>query len=367
MRHGADVHVVLSGAACELVSAQALEWATGNPVVTRFTGRAEHIELCQLCSLLLVAPCTANTAGKIALGLDDTPVTTLATTALGAGLPVLLAPGMHEPMLRNPFVQENLQRLERAGVRLIEPLVTESKAKMAPHELILEAVLGALQPPSLKGKRILLTAGPTREPLDAVRVLTNPSSGRMGVELAREAGLRGAEVTLVYGPAPTPPPAGVKLVRVQTAAEMARAVQEELRNQRYDAFVGVAAVADYAPSQVYDGKRPTADGSITVELVPTPKILDQVRGWQPDLLVVGFKAESDRDRLLPAARARLDRVDAMIANLVGHGGLGFESDQNEVWLVREGSEIHLPRQPKARLAEAIWNHLEVLPWPSSAS
>ncbi len=363
---------MLSRAASELVSAQALEWATGHPVLTRFSGRAEHIELCGqggLCSLLLVAPATANTVGKIALGLDDTPVTTLATTALGTGLPVLVAPGMHEPMLDNPFVQENLGRLELAGVRLIQPHVTEGKAKMASAEVILESVLQALRPPSLKGRRVLLTAGPTREPLDAVRVLTNPSSGRMGAELAREARLRGAEVTLVYGPASHPAPHGVAVISVSSSAEMAEAVQQQLQSERYHAFLGVAAVADYTPASPYAGKRPTSEGSITLELVPTPKILDQVRDWHSELLVVGFKAETEPERLLPAARERLQRAraDVIVANLVGPGGLGFETADNEAWLVEPTSERHLPRQNKSLLASAIWDRLEELPWLSSAS
>lgn len=369
MRHGAEVHAVLSSAAAELVSIQALEWATGNPVITRLTGRAEHIELCGkegLCSLLLVAPCTANTAGKIALGLDDTPITTLATTAVGSRLPVLVAPGMHEPMLDNPFVQFNLKRLESAGIGLIAPMVTEGKAKMAANELILDAVLCALRPQTLVGKRVLLTAGPTREPLDDVRVLTNPSSGRMGVELAREARRRGAEVTLVYGPGTAAPPP-VNVVPVMTAREMADAVREELEGGRYDVFLGVAAVADYTPAEVYDGKRPTSEGNLTLELVPTPKILDTVRSLQSDLLVVGFKAESQLDRLLPAARARLAHADLIVANQVGHGGLGFETADNEVWLVSATGETHLARQDKGRLAAAIWDHLEEMPWPSSAS
>ncbi|GMU56259.1 MAG: phosphopantothenoylcysteine decarboxylase [Candidatus Xenobia bacterium] len=372
IRHGAEVHVVLSQAASELVSAQALEWATGHPVLTRFSGRAEHIELCGqggLCSLLLVAPATANSLGKIALGLDDTPVTTLATTAVGAGLPVLVAPGMHEPMLDNPFVQENLGRLERAGVRIIHPHVTEGKAKMASAEVILDSVLRALRPQSLKGRRVLLTAGPTREALDAVRVLTNPSSGRMGAELAREARLRGAEVTMVYGPASHPPPNGVRVLSVSSSAEMAEAVRQQLQKERYHAFLGVAAVSDYAPASPYAGKRPTSEGSITVELVPTPKILDQVRNWQSELLVVGFKAETEPEKLLPAARERLKqaRADLIVANLVGHQGLGFETPDNEVWLVEPTAEQHLPRQSKTLLAAAIWDRLEELPWPSSAS
>ncbi len=366
MRHGAEVHAVLSQAAAELVSPVALEWATGNPVLTRFSGRAEHIELCGVggsCDLLLVAPCTANTAGKIALGLDDTPVTTLATVALGSKLPVLVAPGMHEPMLDNPFVQFNLKRLASGGVKIVAPLVAEGKAKMASHELILEAVVRALQPQTLLGKRVLMTAGPTREPLDDVRVLTNPSSGRMGVELAREAQRRGADVTLVYGPGTAAPPP-VNVVPVMTAREMADAVREELENGPYDAFLGVAAVADYTPAQVYDGKRPTAEGNLTLELVPTPKILDTV---PRTMLVVGFKAESQPDKLLPAARQRLEHADVIVANLVGHGGLGFETSDNEVWLVSRTGEKHLERSDKGSLAAKIWDHLEGLTWPSSAS
>jgi phosphopantothenoylcysteine decarboxylase/phosphopantothenate--cysteine ligase len=365
MRWGAEVHCVMSPAACGILSPAALEWATGNPVLTRITGRVEHLELCGeqgKCSLYLVAPATANTLGQMATAQDSTPVTTVATTALGRGLPVLVAPGMHAPMYGHPGVQENLRRLESFGVVVIPPRLEEGKAKMAPAQDILEAVLRALGPRDLEGRRVLMTAGPTREPLDPVRFLTNPSSGRMGAELAREAWRRGAEVTVIYGPGQVEMPSSARVVRVQTAEEMGRAVEEELRRQSWDVFVAAAAVADYRPARPAASKIPTAEGERLVSLLPTPKILDRVRDLAPSCYIVGFKAETGQDAraLCQAARRKLAeaRADLVAANLVGCPGSGFESPTNEMWLVGpEGEPLHLERASKALQARRLWDYV----------
>ncbi|MCA9794956.1 MAG: bifunctional phosphopantothenoylcysteine decarboxylase/phosphopantothenate--cysteine ligase CoaBC, partial [Candidatus Eremiobacteraeota bacterium] len=231
MRHGAQVHVVMSPSARELVSPTALHWATGNPVTTGLTGACEHLKLVGergSCHAFLVAPATANTIGKMALGIDDSPLTTVAVTALGRGLPSLVAPGMHACMLDHPAVKANLARLEEMGVRVIAPERLEAKAKMASAEVILAEVGRMLGPASLAGKRVLMTGGPTREPLDPARYLTNPSSGRMACSLAAEAYRRGAEVHLVYGPGQTAPPPGIKVEKVERTAEMLEAVERAL-------------------------------------------------------------------------------------------------------------------------------------------
>ncbi|MBI3924976.1 MAG: bifunctional phosphopantothenoylcysteine decarboxylase/phosphopantothenate--cysteine ligase CoaBC [Armatimonadetes bacterium] len=365
MRHGAEVHAVLSREAARLVTPEALEWATGNPVLVALSGRVEHLQLCGesgVCAGLVVAPATANTIAKIALAIDDTPVTTLATTAIGSGVPVLVAPGMHACMYAHPGVQANLRRLEELGVVTVEPRVEEGKAKMAEPGEIVRAMLRLLGPGDLKDQRVLLTAGPTREPLDSARFLTNPSSGRTGTELAREALRRGAEVTLIYGPGTAVPPAGAKVVRVTTAQEMARAVETELGAGSYSFFVGAAAVADFRPSQAHQGKIATREGAIELTLVPTPKILDQVRTQAPDIFSVGFKAEAgvDREGLLSRARARLHeaRADLVLANHVGLPDRGFETEDNELFLVGpDGLVEHFPLQSKASLAPLVWDRL----------
>ncbi len=365
MRHGAEVHVVLNRAARTLVTPAALEWATGNPVITRLSGRVEHLELLGeegSCDLFLVAPATANTLGKIALALDDTPVTTCATTAIGAGRPVLLAPAMHACMHQHPGVQAHLRRLEELGVGLVEPKLAEGKAKMADEHALLQAVLRRLRPLSLAGQRVLLTAGPTREFLDPARCLTNPSSGRMGCELAREALIRGAQVTLVYGPGTVEPPARARVLRVVSAAEMAAAVEDELSSEQYDVFIASAAVADYTAEQRASTKIPTAQGALELRLVPTAKILDTARDLAPSIFLVGFKAEGGRSQqeLVTLALTRLARAraDLVLANAVGVPGRGFESDTNELWAVTADGSKPLGLASKADLARSVWDEIE---------
>ncbi|MGE4201006.1 MAG: bifunctional phosphopantothenoylcysteine decarboxylase/phosphopantothenate--cysteine ligase CoaBC [Vulcanimicrobiota bacterium] len=367
MRHGAQVHVVLSPSASELVSSKALHWATGNPVVTSLSGACEHLKLVGehgLCHAFLVAPATANTIGKMALGIDDTPLTTVAVTALGRRLPSLVAPGMHACMFDHPAVGANLGRLTEMGVRVIAPERLEAKAKMATPEVILAEVARLLGPGSLSGKRVLMTGGPTREPLDPARYLTNPSSGRMACSLAAEAYRRGAEVHLIYGPGPTDPPPGVRVERVERTAQMLQAVERAL-TEPYHYFLGVAAVADFAPLEVSATKLPTAAGPTKLTLQPTPKVIDRVRQLAPDIRLVAFKAlpTQEPEELWQAARATAARcrADLVLANPVGLPGVGFESEENLLWAVPpQGQAESLGQASKTLLAARVWDRIEQL-------
>ncbi|HEY4000869.1 MAG TPA: bifunctional phosphopantothenoylcysteine decarboxylase/phosphopantothenate--cysteine ligase CoaBC [Candidatus Xenobia bacterium] len=355
MRQGADVFVVMSRQATRLVHPTALEWSTGNPVVTRLSAQVEHLELAR-CDVVLLAPATANTISKMALGIDDTPVTTLMSTALGTGRPIVVAPAMHEPMLGNPAVQRNLETLTGMGVRMVAPQVAEDKAKMAPPEDIVEAVVEAVTRPTLQGCRVLITAGPTIEYLDPIRTIGNQSSGQMGMALAREARRRGAQVTVVYGPGQAEPPPGVKVVRVRTTADMLAAVQQAVVSS--DIAVFAAAVADYTVRNPSKNKLATAEGAVTIELVPTPKIIDQVRPLAPRACFVGFKAETGTtDELVQVARARLtsSRLQLVIANHADN----FGSTSGELYVVDAETTKHLGPAPKPVLARDVWD--EILP------
>lgn len=363
MRQGAEVRAVLTPAARRLVSPRALRWATGNPVIRRLTGRVEHLELLGdegSCDALLVAPATAATLAKMALALDDTAVSTMATTALGSGRPILVAPGMHDCMYRHPVVLRHLAALEDLGVVVIPPRFEEGKAKIAAPEDILEAVARVFGPRDLQARTVLVTAGSTREPLDPVRFLSNRSSGRMGIELAREARRRGAQVALVLGPSAETPPAGVRVLRVETAAQMAEAVARELQDRFVDLFVGAAAVADFQLSEPQAQKIPTRAGELELRLRPTPKILHRVRDLSPETRVVGFKAETGSldDLLTAARRLRVEaRADLVLANPVGVAGQGFDADHNEIWAVGEGEPHHLGLHRKSDLARLVWDLL----------
>ncbi|OPY37686.1 MAG: bifunctional phosphopantothenoylcysteine decarboxylase/phosphopantothenate synthase [Methanoregula sp. PtaU1.Bin051] len=284
-RRGADVRVVMSSAACGIVNPDALTYACGNPAMTRITGLVEHIGFCGdggTADLLLIAPCTANTISKIACGIDDTPVTTFATTALGSRKPVLIVPAMHHSMYRHPAVVENIERLKQWGVGFIGPVIEEGKAKIAGTEEIVLFCERALMGMPLAGKRVLVTSGPCREPVDDVRVLTTRSSGRMGRELALEAFRRGADVTVVHRD--TFP--SITNVHAETADEMRDGVMRCLGNQGADIFVSAAAISDFAPV-VFDGKIPSGKKT-SIKLAPLPKLIDEVlEKYQP--VTVAFK------------------------------------------------------------------------------
>jgi phosphopantothenoylcysteine decarboxylase/phosphopantothenate--cysteine ligase len=231
-----------------------MEWATGNTVITELTGKIEHVALAgkhpQKADLVLVAPATANTISKIACGMDDTTVTSVVTTALGSRIPIIIVPAMHETMYDHPILAENIRKLLALGLIFIGPRVEEGKAKIAKTDEIVDAVINRLAfRQDLAGLRILITAGPTVEHIDPIRVVTNRSSGKMGVAMAEEALSRGAEVTLVYGSGTEAPPSRAHLLTVETTEQMHAAVVSELKSKNYNVVIAVAAAADWTPEK----------------------------------------------------------------------------------------------------------------------
>lgn len=337
IRHGADVYAVMSDAAQKVIHPYALQYATGREVITELTGDVEHIELCgdgaDKAELLLIAPCTANTIGKIATGIDDTPITTFASTALGTEIPIIIVPAMHESMYSQPLVADNIQRLKGVGIKFVDPRLEEGTAKMADVEDIVLYVLRTLSGKGLEGKKVLIAAGATAESIDPIRILTSRSSGRTGFELAREAFIRGADITLVHrGCHPYPM---MRHINVESAGEMTEAVLNELK-RGYDIFICAAAISDYTvdkvPNKIPSGK------NLTLPLKPVPKLIGLVREQYPDLPMVGFKAETNvaTDVLVDRAKSLRDaiRLDLIVANDVGKGGIG--EDENEVYIIDKG-------------------------------
>jgi phosphopantothenoylcysteine decarboxylase/phosphopantothenate--cysteine ligase, prokaryotic len=307
-RRGATVQAVMTEAAAGIVHPDALTYATGRPAITRITGLVEHVLYCGeggAADLLLVAPCTANTIGKIACGIDDTPVTTFATTALGQGMPVVVAPAMHESMYRHPGIKENLRRLRSWGIDVVDPKVEEGKAKIADNDVIVLHAARAVSGRPLAGKKVLITSGACAEPLDDVRVLTTRSTGRMGQALALEAFRLGAEVTVVHsGSFPC-----VRNIHVTTAGEMREAVLAVCR-EGIDIYVSAAAISDFAPGR-REGKIPSGS-PLTVRLDPLPKVIDEVMAACSPV-TVAFKLgwdEEDRARAMLDAGARMVVVNA---------------------------------------------------------
>jgi phosphopantothenoylcysteine decarboxylase/phosphopantothenate--cysteine ligase len=335
-RRGASVRAVLSSSATSIVHPWAVEYATDEPVVTEITGAVEHVELCGYdgwADVLLIAPATANTVGKIASAVDDTPVTTCATTALGADLPVVVAPAMHEPMYDHPGVLGAIDTLEEWGVAFVDPRIEEGKAKIAGEDAIALDVGRATTEPTLAGKRVVVTSGATSESIDPIRVLTNRASGRTGRAVARACYVRGAEVNLVHD-GPTVPYANVRTV--ETAAEMLEAVQDDLAEWPTDALISAAAISDYTVEES-DEKIRSGQADLSLDLEPTPKLIDEVRETYPDLPVVGFKAETggDDEAMVAAARETLRR--ATLSFVVTNDASVMGADGTRALFVREGS------------------------------
>lgn len=317
IRHGARVVPVMTREATRIVHPNALEFATGTRPITELTGQVEHVRHMGMgedrAALLLVAPCTANTISKMALGIDDSPVTTFFSTG-ATQVPTLVAPAMHETMGESPFLKENIARLRGAGVHFVEPKMEEGKAKLADPEGIVEHVLHLVGPRTLAGKRVLVVNGATQEPIDAMRVVSNRSTGAMGAALVREAFRHGADVEHWFAHGEAPPPAHVPTTRFGTVDDLVRLAPNAAG---FDAVLVPAALSDYAPAK-RPGKLPSAEGDLALHLKALPKAVDELRKHAKG--IVPFKAESGLSRaaLLERARATLHRTGApfVVANLL---------------------------------------------------
>ena len=311
MRHGADVTCVTSNAVTKLIQPDYFKWATGNKVITKLTGELEHIKLADYnqSDLVIVYPATANTLGKLANGIDDTPVSTVLTVGFGSKIPILMCLAMHASMYENAAVKKNMQFLKNK-IEFISPKIIEGKAKAPEPEDILEYVLRKFGFSSiLQNKRVLMTAGPTIEQIDTIRAITNQSSGKTGMTLAYELISAGAKVTLIYGPGKEKAPIGVKLIEVQSSNEMLNAVKTELK-KKFDIVIMAAAVADYIPVNPKNTKIKSSKNEMKINLKKAPKIIDQIKKYQKDVLLVGFKAETNisKNELIKSAEKKIKRI-----------------------------------------------------------
>ncbi|AFK18778.1 bifunctional phosphopantothenoylcysteine decarboxylase/phosphopantothenate--cysteine ligase CoaBC [Haloferax mediterranei ATCC 33500] len=331
-RQGASVRAVMTGASTGIIHPWAVEFATEHDVVTEITGRVEHVELCGRdgwADVFLVAPATANTVGKIAAAIDDSPVTTCATTALGAGVPVVVTPAMHEPMYDHPGVMDAIERVKSWGVEFVDPRIEEGKAKIATEEAIITGVATATTAQTLAGKSIVVTSGATTESVDPIRTLSNRASGRTGRAVARALAIRGADVTLVHDDGDVH---YADVLPVESAAEMLEAVEAAV-DAGADALVSAAAISDFtvdaADQKIRSGEARTLD------LEPTPKLIDTVRESNPDLPIVGFKAETtgDDEAMVDEARRIMDRVG--LAFVVANDASVMGADETRALVVRD--------------------------------
>lgn len=381
-RAGADVTVVMTGHACEFITPLTLQTLSGRRVITSHfqpsepaadPGDVEHIGLARRCALLLVAPATASVLGKMAAGIADDFLTTF---YLAVACPVAVAPAMNTRMWEHPAVQENLARLKTRGVHVIGPEVGLLASRgegigvgrlAEPDRIVARALEIAGQTvskgsvasgyPPLAGKRLLVTAGPTREPLDPVRYLSNPSTGKMGFAIAEAARDLGAQVVLVSGPTHLPDPPGVTTVRVTSAQQMHDSVIDRLDGaEAADIVVMAAAVSDFRPASPAARKVKKEVAPLAVPLERTPDILAEIGRSKGKRLVVGFAAETED--LVANARRKLKskKLDLIVANNVAGNGFqtGFGSDTNEVIVLdREGGEQRWPCMSKVEVAARL--------------
>ncbi|QSG09458.1 bifunctional phosphopantothenoylcysteine decarboxylase/phosphopantothenate--cysteine ligase CoaBC [Halapricum desulfuricans] len=351
-RRGANVRAVMTPEATNIIHPWSVEFATENDVVTEITGAVEHVDLCGVegwADVYLVSPATANTVGKMASAVDDTPVTTCATTALGSGLPVVVVPAMHKPMYDHPGVLEAIEQLESWGVHFVEPRIEEGKAKIASDEAIATGVARAVGDRPLDGRHVVVTAGATTESIDPIRTLSNRASGATGRAVARACYVRGADVTLVQD-GPDVPYATVE--SVESTAEMLAAVKDAAAGA--DALVSAAAIADYTV-ETADEKLRSGQASLTLDLQPTPKVLDTIREAHPDLPMVGFKAETsgDDEAMIEQARELRDRVG--LAFVVANDAAVMGEDETRALLVDD--DVEAVSGSKATLGAAVADRL----------
>ena len=364
MRHGADVTCVASEAVTKLIQPDYFKWATGNKVITKLTGELEHIRLADYkqSDLIVVYPATANTLGKLANGIDDTPISTVLTVGFGAKIPILMALAMHEAMYENAAVLRNIGFL-KGKIEFIAPNMAEGKAKAAEPENVLEYILKRFGHSSvLAGKHVLITAGPTMEPIDPVRVITNQSTGKTGVLLASELVSAGCKVTMVYGPGTAEPPKGAKIIPVKTITEMFDATKKELKRKKFDIVVLSAAAADYTVKSQSKAKIKSTKENLVIRLQKAPKIIDHIKKIQNNVFLVGFKAEANvsKQKLIESAKKKLEesKSDMIIANDIGVK-YAKNTDYNQVLIIDGVKVIDTGRKTKHQIAKIIKKQIEL--------
>lgn len=358
---GAVVKVIMTDSAQKFVAPTTFQALSRQPVYTdtfdeQDASQIQHIDVADWADLFLIAPATANVIGKLAGGLADDM---LSTTLLATEAPVYIAPAMNVHMYKHPAVMNNMQQLEKWGFRFIEPgegylacgYVGKGRLE-EPESIVMVLQKEYSKPQPLKGKRVLVTAGPTREKIDPVRYFTNPSTGKMGYALARQAALLGAEVTLVSGPVALDPPANVRVVPITTAQEMYEEVINAYSEQ--DIVIKSAAVADYRPKLTFDHKMKKSSDDYVVEMERTKDILMELGQRKEHQYLIGFAAETNDPERYGREKLSKKNLDAIVINNVSEEGAGFGTDTNvSLFITRRGKDQEYPLMSKDQLAHHI--------------
>ncbi len=360
----ADITVIMTPNAANFINPITFETLTGNKCLIdtfdrSFQHNVEHVSLAKQTDVVLVAPASADVIAKAAHGIADNMLT---TTLLACECPKIFAPAMNTRMYNNPIVQDNMQTLENYGMEVIKPATgylacgDTGDGKMPEPEILMEYIIKAITPKNMKGIRLLVSAGPTREKIDPVRYISNHSTGKMGYAIARAAMLRGAEVTLVSGKTDITPPSGVHTIDVISAADMAEAVKEHADKQ--DIIIKAAAVADYRPKYTADEKMKKKDDELTIELERTEDILAFLgKNKKKGQFLCGFSMETED--MIENSRKKLEKknLDLIVANNLKQSGAGFGVDTNIVTLLSQNDTVELPIMNKSEVADKLLDYI----------
>lgn len=363
-KQGADITVIMTQNATNFITPITFETLTGNKCLVdtfdrNFQYSVEHVSLAKQTDVFLIAPASANVIAKAAHGIADDMLT---TTLLACECPKIVAPAMNTRMYHNPIVQDNLKILQRYGMEVLTPATgylacgDTGEGKMPEPEFLFEAILKALRPKDMKGLKVLVTAGPTREKIDPVRYISNHSTGKMGYAIARDAMMRGAEVTLVMGKTNLTPPADVHTIEITTAADMEQAVKDRAADQ--DIIIKSAAVADYRPKFTADEKMKKKDTDMSIELERTEDILQYLGAHkEKGQFLCGFSMETEN--VIENSRRKLEKknLDLIVANNLKEQGAGFGTDTNIVTFLSKEDTVQLPIMSKEEVADRLLSYI----------
>jgi len=342
IRHGAEVIPVMTSNATKIIHPDAIWFATGKKPVIELTGETEHISYCgrvkKPADILLICPCTANTISKIAHGIDDTSVTTFATTALGSKIPIIVVPAMHLSMYDHKIIQENIKKCKKNGIKFIEPKIEKNKAKLPEIEEITANIIREINKEKITDKKILIIGGPTSEPIDDVRIITNRSSGKTAISLAKNAFYQGAQTELWYGKtASEKPPSFIKTTFFETTNDLLKMINKS-NLKKHDIIIVCAAISDYIPEK-QRGKISSGRNKLILELKPSQKIIKTIREKTSKTKIIAFKLETKKENLREKSTKLLkqNNIDYVIGNTTKNLG----KNENEIWIFsKNGKTIH---------------------------
>ena len=353
IRHGAKVFPIMTPSSTKIIHPNALWFATGQKPIIELTGQTEHVFFCgqvkNQVDLLLISPCTANTISKIANGIDDTVVTTFATTAIGSSVPILIFPAMHLSMYNHKIVQKNIEKCKQLGIKFVEPRIEKNKAKIAEVDEIISFVFRETSKQDLIKKNVLIIGGPTTESIDDVREITNKSSGKTAIELAKNAFYRGANVELWYGSGRTIPPNFINTINFESLQDVLE-LSKTKSLQKYHIIILCAALSDYIPKK-QKGKIPSGKDKLILEMFPAQKIISELRKKAPNSKIIGFKLEEKKAKMHDKALDLLKKndLDFVVANTLS----GLNKDENEIWIINKKGESLYKKGNKCQLSDYI--------------